>query len=36
MKKKLLWCAGIIVVLVLVTLGVCRYIKVRNTQTDPN
>lgn len=36
MKKKLLWCAGIVVVLVLVTLGVCRYIQVQNSQTDPN
>lgn len=36
MKKRLLWCTEIIVVLVLVTLGVCRYIKVRNSQTDPN
>lgn len=36
MKKKLLWCTGIIVVLVLVTLGVCRWIEVRNRQTDPN
>ena len=36
MKKKLLWCAGIIVLLVLVTLGVCRWIEVQNRQTDPN
>ena len=36
MKKKLLWHTGIIVVLVLVTLGVCRYIEVRKRQTDPN
>ena len=36
MKKKLLWCAGIIVLIVLVVLGVLRYIKVRNCQTDPN
>lgn len=36
MKKKLLCCAGIIVLLVLVTLGVCRWIEVRNRQTDPN
>ena len=36
MKKKLLWCAGIIVLIALVALGVCRYIEVRNSQTDPN
>ena len=36
MKKKLLWCAGIIVLLVLVTLGVCRWIEAQNRQTDPN
>ena len=36
MKKKLLWYAGIIVVLVLITLGICRYIEMRNSQTDPN
>ena len=36
MKKKLLWCTGIIVLLVLVILGACRWIEVRNHQTDPN
>ena len=36
MKKKLLWGTGIIVLLVLVTLGVCRWIEVQNRQTDPN
>lgn len=36
MKKKLLWCAGIIVLITLVALGVWRYIEVRNCQTDPN
>lgn len=36
MRKKVVWCSGIIVLLVLVTLGVCRYIEVRNRQTDPN
>ena len=36
MKKKLLWCTGIVALLVLVTLGVCRWIEVRNRQTDPN
>ena len=36
MKKKLLWCAGIIALIVLVILGVWRYVEVRNRQTDPN
>ena len=36
MKKKLLWCAGIVVLIVLIVLGVLRYIEVRNRQTDPN
>ena len=36
MKKKLLWGTGIIVLLVLVTLGVCHWIEMRNRQTDPN
>lgn len=36
MKKKLLWCTGIIVLIVLVVFGICRYIEVRNRQTDPN
>ena len=36
MRKKILWCSGIIVLLVLVTLGVCRWIEVRNRQSDPN
>ena len=36
MKKKLLWCAGIVVLTILVALGVCRYIEVQNCQTDPN
>ena len=36
MKRKLLWCAGIIVLIVLVVLGVWCYIEVRNRQTDPN
>ena len=36
MKKKVLWCAGIIVLIVLFVLGVWRYIEVRNRQTDPN
>ena len=36
MRKKILWCSGIIVLLELVTLGVCRYIEVQNRQTDPN
>ncbi|MBQ2785164.1 MAG: hypothetical protein IJF02_01490 [Oscillospiraceae bacterium] len=36
MKKKLLWCAGSIVLIVLIILGICRYLEVRNRQTDPN
>lgn len=36
MKKKLLWCAGSIVLIVLVMLGIWRYLEVRNCQTDPN
>ena len=36
MKKKLLCCIGIIVLLALAVLGVCRYIEARNRQTDPN
>lgn len=36
MKKKLLWCAGIVVLLALVDMSVYRYIEVRNRQTDPN
>ena len=36
MKKKLLWCAGIIVLIALVVLGTCRYFEVQNRQTDPN
>ena len=36
MKKKLLMCAGIIVLIALIVLGVFRYIEVRHRQTDPN
>ena len=36
MKKKLPWCAGIVVLIVLIALGVFRYIEVRHHQTDPN
>lgn len=36
MKKKLLWCAGIIVLIGVIILGVLRYIEVQNRQTDPN
>ena len=36
MKKKLLWCAGIIILIALVILGVLRFVEVRNRQTDPN
>ena len=36
MKKKLLWCIGIVVTLVLIALGLFRYIEVQHRQTDPN
>ena len=36
MKKRLLWCAGIVVLIGLIVLGVFRYIVVRHRQTDPN
>ena len=36
MKKKLLWCAGIVVLIVLIVQGVFRYIEVRHRRTDPN
>ena len=36
MKKKLLWCTGIAILMSLIVLGVSRYIEVRNRQTDPN
>ena len=36
MKKKLLWCAGIIALIALVALGVCRYVQAQNRQADPN
>ena len=36
MKKKLLWCAGAVVLVVLVIWGACRYVEVRQHQTDPN
>ena len=36
MKKKLLMCAGIIVLIGLVALGFWRYMEVRQRQTDPN
>ena len=36
MKKKLLWCVGIFVLIALVVLRVWRYIEVRQRQTDPN
>ena len=36
MKKKVLWCAGVVVLIILVVLGILRYIEVRNRQTDPN
>ena len=36
MKKKLLWCAGVVALVALVIGGVCRYVEVRHRQTDPN
>ena len=36
MKKKLLWCTGIILLITVIILGVWRYIEVRNRQTDPD
>ena len=36
MKKKLLLCAGIVVMIAVIILGVWRYVEVRNRQTDPN
>ena len=36
MKKKLLWCAGIIILIALVVLGAFRYIEVCQHQTDPS
>ena len=36
MKKKLLWCAGIVVLVAVIILGVWHYIVVRNRLTDPN
>lgn len=36
MKRKLLWCAGIIILVVVIILGFCRYIESRHCQTDPN
>ena len=36
MKKKVLWCAGIVVLIALTVLGVSHYFEVRNRQTDPN
>lgn len=36
MKKKLLWCAGIVVLIAVIILGIWRYIEVRNRQSDPN
>ena len=36
MKRKLLWCAGIIFLVVVIILGFCRYIEIRHCQTDPN
>ena len=36
MKRKLLWCAGIIILVVVIILGVWRYIEARNRPTDSN
>ena len=36
MKKRLLWCAEIVVLITLIAFGVWRYIEVRQRQTDPN
>ena len=36
MKKKLLWCTGIAILISLIVLGALRYIEVRNRQTDLN
>ncbi len=36
MKKKLLWCTGIVVMVAVSILGIWRYVDVRNRQTDPN
>jgi len=36
MKKKLLWCAGIVVLVAVIILGVWHYIALRNRQTDLN
>lgn len=36
MKRKLLWCIGSVILVALVVFGICRYIEVRNRQTDPN
>ena len=36
MKKKILWCAGIIILIAVTILGICRYLEVHQRQTDPN
>ncbi len=36
MKKKLLWCAGIVVMIAVIILGVWRYMEARNRQADAN
>lgn len=36
MKKKLLWCIGIVVMMAVVILGVFRYVEFRQRQNDPN
>lgn len=36
MKKKLLWCIGIVAVIALISWGAFRYVGVRHRQADPN
>lgn len=36
MKKKLLWCTGIVVLVAVIILGVWRHLEVQQRQTDPN
>ncbi len=36
MKKKLLWCAGVILLITVIMLGIYRYVELRQRQTDPN
>lgn len=36
MKRKFLWTVGISALILMLILGIARYIKIRNPQTDPN